>query len=186
VSWYEFLLFVHISAAAVWLGGAFIFQVYGMAVRSGGDAREIGMFAGRAGRLGEKVFVPASLLVLLAGVGLMIEGSWDWGRLWVIYALVAYAGSFVSGLFHIAPTAKRLEVVGAETPEGQELIRKIFMSLRIELVFLYAIVFAMTVKPTFDDGWTVFVAAAVLVAAVAAILARSRGTDAPVPVRAEA
>ena len=86
---------------------------------------------------------------------MMIEGSWDWGQLWVVFGLVVFAGSFLSGLLHIAPMGKRIEAVGPESPEGQELIRKIFASLRIELVFLYSIAFAMTVKPTFDDGWTV-------------------------------
>jgi uncharacterized membrane protein len=174
VSWYEFLLFVHVSAAAIWLGGGFIFQAYGVAVRNGGDPGEMATFAGRASRVGERVFVPASLLVLLAGIGMMIEGSWDWGQLWVVFGLVVFAGSFLSGLVHIAPMGKKIEAVGPESPEGQELIRKIFASLRIELVFLYSIAFAMTVKPTFDDGWTVLLASAVILAAVAAFVLRSR------------
>ncbi len=187
MSWYEFLLFVHVSAAAVWLGGGFIFQAYAVAVRNGGDPREMATFAGRASRTGEKVFVPASLLVLLAGIGLMIEGSWEWGQLWVIFALVVFAGSFVSGLFHIAPLGKKIEAVGPETPEGQKLVQEIFTTLRVELVFLYSIVFAMTVKPTFDDGWTVLLAAAVLVGATVAIvrLSRSSGASAPAAARAD-
>jgi hypothetical protein len=76
---------------------------------------------------------------------------------------------------------KKIEAVGPESPEGQELIRKIFASLRIELVFLYSIAFAMTVKPTFDDGWTVVLASAVILAAVAAFLLRSRPTAPEVP-----
>jgi uncharacterized membrane protein len=167
MSWYEFLLFVHVSAAAVWLGGGFIFQAYGVAVRNAGDAGEMATFAGRASRVGERIFVPASLLLLLAGIGLMIEGSWEWSQLWVVFALVVFAGSFFSGLLHIAPMGKRIEQVGATSLEGQELIRKIFVSLRIELLFLYAIAFAMTVKPTTDDGWTVVLAAGVIVALAA-------------------
>ena len=174
MSWYEFLLFVHVSAAAIWLGGGLIFQAYGVAVRNGGDPREMATYAGRASRLGEKIFVPASLLVLLAGIGMMIDGSWEWGQLWVVFALVVFAGSFLSGLLHIAPMGKRIEAVGPESPEGQELIRKIFASLRIELVFLYAIAFAMTVKPTLDDGWVVLLSSAVIVAAIAVFLLRSQ------------
>ena len=110
MSWYEFLLFVHISAAAIWLGGAFTFQMYGMVVRRGGDTDEIARFAGRAGVLGERMFVPASLVVVLAGVGMMINGNWDWGQLWVVFALVTFAASFLTGLLLIAPMAKRLPV----------------------------------------------------------------------------
>jgi uncharacterized membrane protein len=179
LSWYEFLLFVHISAAVIWLGGAFTFQMYGMAVRRGGDLDEIATFAGRAGVLGERMFVPASLVVVLAGVGMMLDGNWDWGQLWVVFALVTFAASFFTGLLVIAPMAKRLPVLGPATPAGQELIRRIFTVIRIDLAYMYAIVFAMAVKPTTDDGWTILLAAAVLVTLTAIFLAPLRGTAAP-------
>ena len=166
MSWYEFLLFVHVACAAIWIGGGFIFQIYGMAVERGGDPGEMAQFAGRAGAVGERVFVPAALLVLLAGIGLMIEGSWSWGQLWIVFALVAFAGSFALGLGVISPLTKKLPEVGPVTPEGQAIIRRPFGLLRIDLLFLFAIVFAMTVKPTGDDGWTIAIAAVVLAALV--------------------
>jgi uncharacterized membrane protein len=174
MTWYEFLLFVHISAAVIWLGGAFTFQMYGFVVARGGDPEEMARFAGRAGVLGERMFVPASLLVILAGVGLMIEGSWDWGQLWVIFALVTFAASFLTGLLVIAPLAKRIPVVGPTTPAGQSLIERLFTILRIDLVFMYAIVFAMVVKPTADDVWVIVIAAAILVLLTAVFLAPLR------------
>ncbi len=110
---------------------------------------------------------------------MMINGNWDWGQLWVVFALVTFAASFVTGLLVIAPMAKRLPGVGPATPAGQELIRRLFTVLRIDLVYMYAIVFAMTVKPTTDDGWTILIAAAVLVALTAIFLAPLRGGAAP-------
>ncbi len=174
MTWYELLLFVHVAAAMIWLGGAFTFQMYGMAVQRGGDPDEMARFAGRAGSLGERMFTPASLIVVLAGIGLMIEGSWDWGRLWVVFALVAFTASFFTGLLVIAPTAKRIPAVGPTTPEGRGLIRRIFAILRIDLVYMYAIVFAMVVKPTGDDGWVIAIAALVLVVLTLAFLAPVR------------
>lgn len=181
MSWYEFLLFVHIAAAMIWLGGAFTFQMYGAVVRRGGDPEELARFAGRAGVLGERMFVPASLVVVLAGVGLMIDGNWDWDQLWVIFALVTFAASFATGLFVITPMAKGIAVVGPTTPAGQALIQRLFTVLRIDLVFMYAIVFAMVVKPTTDDGWTIVIAVVVLLALTALFLAplRSGGGQPP-------
>ena len=179
MTWYEFLKFVHISCAVIWLGGAFTLQMYGLTVRRGGDPAEMAQFAGRAGRLGERLFAPTSMVVLLAGIWLMIEGNWDWGQLWVVFALVTFAASFVTGLFVISPMAKSLPGIGPATPAGQELIRRLFTVLRIDLVYMYAIVFAMTVKPTGDDGWTILIAAAVLVALTAIFLAPLRGAAAP-------
>lgn len=58
MSWYELMLLAHVAAAVVWLGGAFTFQMYGWVVRRGGDPEETARFAGRAGLLGERMFVP--------------------------------------------------------------------------------------------------------------------------------
>jgi hypothetical protein len=179
LSWYEFLLFVHVGAAVVWLGGALFIQIHAASVRRGGDAAEMAAFAGRAGALAEKVFVPGSLVVILAGVGLMIEGSWDWGRLWVVFALATFAASFAVGLGVLSPMAKRIPAVGPQTPEGQALIARLFAIMRVDLVFMYAIVFAMTVKPTSGDGWTVALAVAVLVALSAWFARGLRASGAP-------
>lgn len=179
MTWYEFLLFVHISAAVIWLGGAFTFQMYGFVVRRGGDPEELARFAGRAGSLGERMFVPASLVVILAGIGLMIDGNWDWDQLWVIFALVTFAASFLTGLLVISPLAKRIPTVGPTTPAGQALIERLFTILRIDLAFMYAIIFAMVVKPTTGDGWTIALAAAVLVVMTVVFLAPLRSRSGP-------
>ena len=176
MTWYEFLLFVHIACAVIWIGGGFVFQVYGMVELASGDRAAIARFAGNVGRIGERLFIPAALLVVLAGIGLMIDGDWPWGRLWVVFALVTFIGSFLLGVLVLGPTAKRIEVVGPETEEGQRLIRRVFSLLRVDLLFLFAIVFAMTVKPTTDDLGVVLVAALVLAALTALFLAPLRGS----------
>jgi hypothetical protein len=128
--------------------------------------------AGR-GRIGERIFAPAAIIVLLAGIGLMLEGSWDWGVFGVDFALVAFAASFLVGIAVLSPMAKKLEVIGPTTPEGLALTRRIFAILRVDIAFLFAIVFAMTVKPTWDDLGVVLGAAAVLVVLSAVFLARA-------------
>jgi len=170
MTWYEFLLFVHVAAAIVWVGGGFYVQIYGLLELHSGDAAAIARFAGNAGRLGERLFTPMSVLVLLAGIGLMIDGDWPWGRLWVDFALVAWVGSAALGAGYLGPTAKRIAVVGPQTAEGQRLIRRVFAFLRIDLMFLFAIVFSMVVKPTSEDVWVVVVVAALLVAGAAVTL----------------
>ena len=185
MTWYEFLLFVHIGAAMIWLGGAFMFQMYGLVVRRGGDPEEIARFAGRAGSLSERMFIPASLVVIVAGVLMMIDGDWDWGQLWVIFALATFAGSFVTGVFFLGPMAKRIPEVGPTTPAGQALIQRLFTVLRVDLAFMYAIVFAMVVKPTSDDVWVIVVAAVVLIGLTLAFLAPLRSAAAQPPPAAE-
>ena len=179
MTWYEFLLFVHLCGAIIWIGGAFLLQVYGMVELRSRDTAAIARFAGNAGRIGERLFVPTSLVVVLAGVGLMLNGDWPWGRLWVVFALVAFAGSFLLGALVLGPTARRIETVGPETAEGQRLIRRVFALLRVDLLFLFAIVFAMTVKPTGDDTWAIVVVAVILLAGSVVFLRGMRETGAP-------
>jgi uncharacterized membrane protein len=176
MTWYELLLFVHIAGAIIWIGGGFLFQVYGLLELRTGDARVIARFAGNAGLIGERLFTPTALVVVLAGVGLMIDGSWPWGRLWVVFALAAYAISFLLGVGVLSPTAKRIAAVGPETDEGQRLIRRIFALLRVDLMLLFAIVFAMVVKPTSDDVATIVVVGAILVLGSAFFLRDVRTT----------
>ena len=104
--------------------------------------------------------------------------DWPWGRLWVVFALVAFTGSFLVGAGVLGPTAKRIEVVGPETAEGQQLIRRVFALIRIDLLFLFAIVFAMTTKPTGDDVWSIVVVGAILAAGSVVFLPGLRGTAA--------
>jgi len=167
---YEFLLFVHVAGTIVWLGGAFVVQVYGMIELRTGDAAAIARFARTAGRIGQRLFTPTSFVVVLAGIGLMIEGNWPWGRLWIDFALLAFAGSFLLGAGYLGPTAKRIGAVGPFTDEGQLLIRRILGLRRIDLMFMFAIVFAMVVQPTSDDVWVIVVVAALLVAGAALVL----------------
>jgi uncharacterized membrane protein len=174
MTWYELLLFVHVSAAVIWLGGGLVLQTYGAVVRRVGEPAELAQFSGRAGVLGERMFVPASLVVVLAGIGLMLDGNWKWEQLWVVFALVGFAYSFVSGLFVISPMAKKIPEVGPTTPAGQALIVRLFAILRVELAILYTIVLAMTVKPTGDDVWLIVIVAAILVALIVAFLAPLR------------
>ena len=62
---------------------------------------------------------------------------------------------------------------------GQRLIRRVFALLRVDLLFLFAIVFAMVVKPTADDVWAIVIVAAILVAGSAVFLRGIRETSAP-------
>jgi hypothetical protein len=89
-------------------------------------------------------------------------------------ALVTFAASFVTGLFVISPMAKRIPEVGPTTPAGQALIARLFSILRVDLSFMYAIIFAMVVKPTSDDGLVIAIAALILIALTVAFLAPLR------------
>ena len=182
MTWYEFLLFVHVACAAIWIGGAFIFQIYGPRRRARGRSAEMAQFAGRAGFVAQRVFPPAAVIVLPRG------DRPDGGRQLVVGP--ALGAVRAGGLRGLVPArllrhrpARGVPAVRRTDDSGRTgRIRRVFGLLRVDLLFLFAIVFAMTVKPTGDDGWTIVIAAAVLVALAALFLrqalacARRRGS----------
>ena len=77
MSRYEFLLFVHVAAVIVWLGTgtalAFI-AIYAERSRDRALGEQLGTLAAW---LGPRVFAPASLGTLVAGILLVLDGSWQ-------------------------------------------------------------------------------------------------------------
>ena len=44
------------------------------------DEARMAVFAGDAEVLGMRIFAPSSVLLLLAGVGLVLNGDWSWSE----------------------------------------------------------------------------------------------------------
>jgi uncharacterized membrane protein len=151
MSLYSVLLFVHILGAVVWIGGGVSLQVLGVRVRASGDPQRMAALATDAEWMGTRLYMPASGVVLLAGIALVFIGSWSFQQLWVALGLVAFAFSFIVGATVVGPTAKklgeRLATHGPEDSEVQASIQRTFLASRIELAVLIFIVFDMAVKP---------------------------------------
>ena len=153
LTWYEWFKTGHVLAAVLWVGGGSTIAIYAfLTVRRDTPAEQASM-ARKIGLLGERFYAPLSLLVLAFGFGLMENGQspWTYDQFFVVFALVGWALSFVTGAFFLGPEAKRLGELmssrAAEDPEVQYRIRRILVVARIDVVLLLAIVFVMTAKP---------------------------------------
>lgn len=151
MSWYEFLLFVHILMAAIWVGGALIIQVLAAKIRGESDGMRLAALSRDAGFLGERVFAPASGILLLAGILMVIDGNWGFGETFVVIGLVGWAATLVTGLFFLTPESKRvaslMEERGPDDPSAQAGIKRLLAISRIDAVVLILVVFNMAVKP---------------------------------------
>jgi uncharacterized membrane protein len=168
MSYYEVLLFLHIAAAVVWLGSAFFLQMLVWRAGQSDDAPLLQGIASNSGWMAQRIFIPASLVVLVVGILLTIEGPWSFGDLWIVLGLAGYAFSFLVGILFIEPEGKRIAsaMQGGDTSRASFHIRRINTVSRIELVVLYLVIAAMALKPTGDDTGTVVLLAAVLLAAL--------------------
>lgn len=152
MTWYELFLFVHILMAIVWVGGGVMLQLLALRVLASTDAARTAGFAGDVEQIGMKVFMPASLLLLVSAIGLMLNDAspWDWGEPFVTVGLVVWAISFVAGAGYLGPTSgkikRSIEATGPTSPESLRLIGNVLRYSRIELVLLLVVVFMMTVK----------------------------------------
>ncbi len=186
MTWYDFLLFLHITGAVVWVGGAAMMQFFGLRTMAAGSGERLAAFAGDLEWIGFKVLMPFSAMAFLAGLGLVWNASfWTIGDDWIVIGLVLFGLTFLAGLLFFGPESGRVgKLVAAEGPSSpvvQARIKRLIVLSRIDLVLLFLIIFDMVVKPSFSDGWTILgalVAAVALSAALVASGGRSPATPA--------
>jgi uncharacterized membrane protein len=148
---YEFLLFIHVLMAIVWVGGSIHLQIIGTRLQAANDPVQMAQFNRQAEWIGTRVLTPASLLIVIAGVFMTLD-RWDFEQLWIIIGMAGFLYSFINGAFFLGPlsgkTGKLIEERGPEDGEVQGNISRLFFLSRIELVILIVVVWAMTMKPT--------------------------------------
>jgi uncharacterized membrane protein len=150
VTWYEFWLFLHVTAVITWVGGAATVQVFGILTKRAGDPAKSAFFARSVSWTVMRVFLPASALALASGVGLVEEGNWDWDEPFIAFGLIAWAAVSLVGFGYlgraIGEAGGRLEAEGPSPALGLRLRTLVWLS-RLLLAVLVVIVFMMTVKP---------------------------------------
>jgi uncharacterized membrane protein len=150
-NWYSIFKVVHVVIAVFWVGGGLTLTILGLRAERMDDPREIATLARQAAFVGEKLFAPAGLIVLLMGIALVINGHLGWAHFWVIAALVGYAVTFATGVGVLSPLAKKvdhlIETKGAEDAETQAAIARILLVARVDVAVLLLVVADMTTKP---------------------------------------
>ncbi len=145
--------FVHVLAAVVWVGGACVVQVYALLAVRTNDPVRVAAFAGDTEFVGTRIFIPASLILLVSGLFTVHDsgGAWSYSQGWVQFGLAIVVLSIVVGAGYLGPESGRIaratEAHGVASAEVQARIRRIFLVSRIELVLLLCVIFDMVVKP---------------------------------------
>jgi uncharacterized membrane protein len=150
VTWYELWLFLHVLGAITWIGGAAAIQVFGILTKRAADPAKSAFFAANVSYSVMRVFLPAALLVIASGIGLTVNGNWDWGEpfivlglvLWAIVALIAFG--FLGRA--IGQAGAQMAAEGPSPALGVRMRNLVWLSRGL-LAVLVVIVFFMTVKP---------------------------------------
>jgi uncharacterized membrane protein len=172
--WYTFFKSIHVVTAVIWVGGAVMIQAYAFRILRTGDGKHQADFAKDTEVVSMRLFMPTTLVLLLAAIALMINAGWSWGQNWIVFGLIAWFLSFVIGAGFLGPEGGRIAAIieqdGPESPLAQARIRRILMVSRAEFVVLLAVVWNMVVKPAGMGGWF-WGALAVMIAGVATVVA---------------
>ncbi len=147
---YELWLFLHLSAAMVWIGGAVAVQVFAALAKASGDPARSAALGKDTGVVARWLFMPASLVVLVSGILLVNEGNWDWGEWFVVLGLVGWAVVSFTAFGYLSRSLSRVGMrMATEGPSpelGAEMNRLILLA-RTLIVVLFVVVLVMVVKP---------------------------------------
>jgi len=159
-------------------------QAYAFRILRTGDGKRQADFAKDTEIVGMRVFIPASLILVIAAVAMMVNLDWSWSQNWIILGLIAFVLSFVLGAGFLGPEGGRIaeliERQGPDSPAVQARIRRILTISRCELIVLLTVIVNMVVKPVGQNGWF-WGMLVVMVLGIAAVLAFYAQTSQPVP-----
>lgn len=150
ITTYQWYLAIHILAAVIWIGGGLTVHLFALRARAADDPQRMASFSADAEWVGTRVFMPASLVLIVFGFLLIHENNWDY-KFWIVFPIVVWIASFISGAGFLGPQSKRLKVAidrdGGRSAEALAIQQRIFLVSRVELVLLLLVVLDMALKP---------------------------------------
>lgn len=104
----ETLLIIHILAAATWIGGSLLLAFAGPRMaRAGGPVA--GAWINVVLQAVPRFFVPAALLTLISGLGLVsADDQWDWSNAFIGIGIAAVIIALAIALFNNVPAMKAI------------------------------------------------------------------------------
>lgn len=159
---YTTLKFIHVMAAIVWIGSGVALLSVTAALLRARDYDGAAALGRQSQKLGTRLFAPAAVVTLIAGVAMVIVGGLSFARAWIIIGLGGVALSFVFGvvLGERAEATLREALADRGASDGPvatdgagtdvavaEARRRLMLTSGIDLVVLTFVVWAMVAKP---------------------------------------
>jgi uncharacterized membrane protein len=147
---YDWLLFGHIVAAMVWLGGGVMLAAFAVGAVRGGDPAAVARLVRSLRVVGPAILAPATIAAPALGVWLVLDSdAWDFGQTWVQLALALFAAAFAVGAAHqsrAAILADRAVARGDDDAARRHLTRWTW-GYGLVVLLLLAVAWDMVFKP---------------------------------------
>ena len=147
---YDWLLFIHVVAAMVWVGGLVALAAFGIRAARSGEPDEVARFVRSLRSVGPFVLAPSSALVLAFGIWMVLDSSaWGFGQTWIWLALLLLAGAAVVGAVFLSRSALAAEraVEAGDDAEAANQLRRWSWGIRLILLLLLIATWDMVFKP---------------------------------------
>ena len=150
ISLRDVLLTIHVICAVIWVGGGVALNVLATRILRA-DPEILRPMIKTFDWVVNRTIIPASLLVLIFGVILVIEGVWDFSDTFVILGIIGGVSTFILGITVLSPRLRLQEKLWDEHGDQSEIASKALartlLIARIDVVMLLVIVGIMVTKP---------------------------------------
>lgn len=147
---YEWLMFLHVLAAMIWLGGLVVLIALSSYLLRSGDREAIARFSASLRRIGPLVLAPSTIAVVSLGIGLVLDSNqWHFSQGWVVLALALFAAAFLFGAAFQSRTALAMQraLDADDHNQAARLLHRWARGMRFILLLLVVITWDMVVKP---------------------------------------
>ncbi|HEX5696074.1 MAG TPA: DUF2269 family protein [Acidimicrobiia bacterium] len=140
------LLFLHILGVTAWLGGG-LHSAYTYSALARMEAAAAGPAIERLHKLEDRFFGPATLVVLLTGIGLVLDSeAYGWGDTFVIMGLATFVIAAILGSTVGKKNGLRLVAATSSGSGVSEALRSWQRSALWDVLILLVTLWAMIVK----------------------------------------
>lgn len=147
----DVLLSIHIIAVALWLGGSVMNGVVNAKLAATGDIAANARLARVETNLGQQFYMPASILTLLSGIGLVLvsDGAYSFGDLWVSVGFLSIIVAAVLGPVKFLPLSREIADAyeAGEAERAGAASQQIAMWSTVNTVLIVVALVLMVYKP---------------------------------------
>jgi uncharacterized membrane protein len=159
LTFYNVVLFVHVTAAVAAFGGTFGYGIVAGVLMRAGQVRHVPFWHRVQHELGNKLITPGALVLLVAGIYMAAVGNYDFSDLFVTLGIVIVIVLLGLGHGFFGPTELRaaevaerdIEAAGPGevtlSPEYQALAKRLAGVGILANLLIIAAVFVMVIKP---------------------------------------
>jgi uncharacterized membrane protein len=158
ISFYSFVLFIHIAAVVLAFGVTFTYALVFSVTRKAYE-RHLPYLHHIQAVIGERMIAPLGGVILLAGLYLAIDGPYDFSEPWIGIGLLIIVVILATGGAYFGPREKRLSELAerdvAASPEGrvtfspeyEQLFRQVRTVMLVANAAVLLAIFMMVTKP---------------------------------------